>query len=51
MSSRALFEILLASAVISKQRFMHKKEIFKTTNTKTLIMAILVSPYKLLQTL
>ena len=50
ISPGRLFEILLPSSVISKQKFLHKKEIFKTTNTKTLIMVILKSPYKLRQT-
>ena len=46
------FEILLASAVICKRIFLHKNEtcnIFKTTNTKMLIKAILERSYKLLQ--
>ena len=46
-----LFEILLTSAVICKQRFLHENEndIFKATNTKTKDKATLESPYKLLQ--
>ena len=40
----ALLEIFLTSAVICKQRFLHENEVvhnLKTTNTKTLIKAIL----------
>ena len=43
------FEILLTSAVICEPRFLHGNEIFRATNTKAFIKAILESSYKLLQ--
>ena len=49
----ALFETLLTWVVICKQRFLHENEmcnIFKSRNTKTLIMYILENLCKLLQT-
>ena len=49
MSPWTLFELLLTSAVICKQRLLHEN-IFKTKNTETLIKAISESPKKLLQT-
>ena len=48
MSPWTLFELLLTSAVICKQRLLHEN-IFKTKNTETLIKAISESPNKLLQ--
>ena len=47
-----LFEFFHTSAVICKQRFLHKNQIaqyLQTTNTKTLIKVILESSQKLLQ--
>ena len=53
MPAWTLFEILLTSAVICKQKLLHEKEIvqyLQHKNTNTLIRTILESPYKLLQT-
>ena len=52
MPAWTLFEILLTSAVACKQKLLHENEIvqyLQHKNTKTLIRAILESPYKLLQ--
>ena len=53
MSAWTLFEILLTSAIVCKQKLLYENEIvqyLQHKNTKTLIRAILESPYKLLQT-
>ena len=52
ISTWTLFEILLTSAVICKQRLLHENEIvqyLQNINTKTLSRVISESPYKLLQ--
>ena len=53
MSAWTLFEILLTSAIVCKQKLLYENEIvqyLQHKNTKTLIRAILESSYKLLQT-
>ena len=53
MSAWTLFEILLTSAIVCKQKLLYENEIvqyLQHKNTKTLIRATLESPYKLLQT-
>ena len=52
MSYWSLSKILLTSAVIWKQKYLHENDIwniFKTTNVMTLIKIIVESPYKVLQ--
>ena len=52
MSAWTLFELLLTSGLTCKQRLLQETRlcnIFRDTNTKTLIKAISESPNKLLQ--